>query len=343
MQNILITGGCGYIGSHTALCFLKNTNKNIVVVDNLSTGFRQNFDFLDKKFPGRLSLIEQDLKDVKSLEKLFKEKNFEMILHFAGALSVEESMRLPLFYYQNNTANTLSLTHLCVQYNVKKFIFSSTAAVYGEPANEDGITEDAPISPINAYGASKAMSERILQDSAKVSGLRVGILRYFNVAGANMDNDFKKGALGQRSKIATHLIKIATECASGKREKMAIFGTDYPTPDGTCIRDYIHIDDLASAHLQVADFLNSLNPAESEIFNVGYGRGYSVKEVVDLVKKVTQKDFVVTLQGRRSGDPAKLIANANKIRAKTRWTPKFASLEAIIKSAYVWECYLNSM
>ena len=348
MDTILITGGCGYIGSHTALHFLKHTDKKIIIVDNLSSGFLENFDYLDKKYPNRLVLEKIDLSDLASLEALFKKQNFSTLLHFAAALSVEESTRLPLWYYQNNTINTTNLFVLCLKYGVKKFIFSSTAAVYGEPKNLDnGITEDAHLMPINPYGASKMMSERILidglMDIQNKIGLKLGILRYFNVAGASMDNKdlFKNDGLGQRSKNATHLIKVALECATKKREKMAIFGTDYPTKDGTCIRDYIHIDDLASAHLCVHDYLDSIENGEFEIFNVGYGCGHSVKEVIENIKLITKQDFCIELKPPRAGDPAKLIANVEKIFKKTNWKPQFNSLETIIKSAYEWECYLS--
>ena len=341
METILITGGCGYIGSHTIFHFLKNTKKNLIILDNLSTGFQENFDYLSKVFPNRLKLIQQDLGNQSMLEEIFKTSSIECVLHFAAALSVEESTQKPLHYYVNNTFNTLILIQTCIKFGVKNFIFSSTAAVYGEPKiPNSGITEDSLLSPINPYGASKMMSERILKDISQKENFNAVILRYFNVAGASMDNKNldKNGGLGQRSKNATHLIKVALECATHKREKMAIFGTNYPTPDGTCIRDYIHIDDLASAHLHAYYYL--IEKQETEIFNVGYSQGYSVAEVIKEVKNVTGVDFKVEIKPPRCGDPASLIANNQKILEKTQWKPQFNQLSTIIKSAYEWECYL---
>lgn len=348
MGTILITGGCGYIGSHTAQHFLKYTDAKIIILDNLSSGFLESFTYLNQKYPNRLSLERLDLSDLASLESLFKSQQFSAVLHFAAAISVEESTRLPFFYYQNNTINTANLFGFCLKYGVRKFIFSSTAAVYGDPEPmSSGIHEITKTAPINPYGVSKMMSERILMDTTRSlenpSGLKLGILRYFNVAGASMDNQnlAQNGGLGQRSKNATHLIKVALECATQKRERISIFGTDYPTPDGTCIRDYIHIDDLASAHLSVFHYLDTLQNRESEVFNVGYGKGYSVKEVIDSVKNTIGRDFQVEIEGPRTGDPAVLVANVEKILNKTDWKPQYDNLETIIKSAYEWEYYLS--
>ncbi|CBG39275.1 UDP-glucose 4-epimerase GalE [Helicobacter mustelae] len=331
MEKILVTGGCGYIGSHTLLEFLEQTDCEFLLIDDLSTGFRENLAFLQAKFPHRIEFFCLDLADHHEVEKIFSSQKIEGVLHFAAALSVEESTKNPLFYYKNNTLNTTFLLELCSKYQVSFFIFSSTAAVYGQP-DFDVISEDFPLQPINPYGASKMMSERILQDLSNTSDLKFGILRYFNVAGANSIGEM---GLGQRSKNATHLIKVAVECATKKRTKMGVFGDDYPTKDGTCIRDYIHINDLASAHLSAYQFLK--HTGQSEIFNVGYSRGYSVKEIIESVKRVTKQDFLVEEMPRRAGDPAKLIANNQKILRLTNWRPKFDDIEMIIKSAYEWE------
>ena len=244
-----------------------------------------------------------------------------------------ESVENPLKYYLNNTANTTNLIKLASDYGIKKFIFSSTAAVYGEPdisEIEDGIKEDFPTNPINPYGQSKLFSEKILQDANKANpNLKYVIFRYFNVAGASPDL-----TIGQKTKNATHLIKVASECACGKRDKMYIFGSDYPTPDGTCIRDYIHVMDLADAHIKALDYLEE---NESDIFNLGYSKGASVKEVIDTVKKVSGVDFKVEEAQRRAGDPAMLIANSNKVKEKMKWSPKYDNLEFICKTAYEYE------
>ena len=344
MASILVTGGCGYIGSHTALEFLANTPHKILILDNLSTGFKENFDFLYKRYKERVEFIPLDLSNTPALESFLKDKagQIQCVLHFAASLIVEESTKNPLLYYQNNTLNTTNLIQLCIKYQIKNFIFSSTAAVYGEPKGEfDSIDEGFYLEPINPYGTSKMMSEKVLQDASKVHDFNYVALRYFNVAGANMTNDLaKEGGLGQRSKKSTHLIKIAIECASQRREKMGIFGSDYPTPDGTCIRDYIHINDLASAHLSAYEYL--LDKQESNVFNVGYSRGYSVAEVIKNVKEITKQDFLVENHTRRAGDPAKLIANNQKILSLTNWKPRYDDLSKIIQSAYEWELYLKS-
>ncbi|RAX53876.1 UDP-glucose 4-epimerase GalE [Helicobacter sp. 16-1353] len=336
MQNILFTGAAGYIGSTTAYYFLKNTNCNIVIIDNLSSGFIENIQFLESTFGDRISFIKIDLSDNVALRELFKNNNFDCVVHFAASLIVPESVVKPLLYYDNNTKNTLALISLCIEYNINKFIFSSTAAVYGEP-NEIPVTENAPLLPINPYGSSKMMSEIILRDvSFAYRDFNYVALRYFNVAGALCDNNYKdKKGLGQRSKNATHLIKVACECAAGKRESVSIFGSDYNTKDGSCIRDYVYIDDLALAHLSAYEFLYKHN--KSEIFNVGYGKGYSVKEVISAVKEVSNVDFKTIEAPRRDGDPANLISNNAKILSLTSWRPKYNNLKTIINSAYQWE------
>lgn len=336
MKHILFTGAAGYIGSHTALAFLQNSDCKITIIDNLQSGFRENVAFLERDFKARIKFIQMDLGDFDAMQNLFKAQKFDAVVHFAASLIVPESVAKPLLYYSNNTKNTLNLIANCVECGVNRFIFSSTAAVYGEPKIVP-VAEDSPLLPINPYGSSKMMSEMILRDCAIANAdFRFVALRYFNVAGAYRNNDYAKGqGLGQRSANATHLIKVACECAVGKRESMNIFGDDYDTADGSCVRDYIHIDDLANAHLSAFEFLE--NGGQSEVFNVGYGEGYSVKEVVVKVKEISGVDFKAINAPRRDGDPAILISNNVKILAQTSWRPKFNDIDFIIKSAYQWE------
>ncbi|WP_457562880.1 UDP-glucose 4-epimerase GalE [Caminibacter pacificus] len=330
-MNILITGGAGYIGSHVVKLLLENTDSDVTVIDNLVTGFESTIDELKKIRD--FDFIKADLSNWNEIEGIFKARKFEAIIHFAASLIVPESVENPLKYYLNNTANTANLVKLANDYGVKKFVFSSTAATYGEPDISEignGIKEDFPTNPINPYGQSKLFSEKIIQDAAKANPeFKYVIFRYFNVAGAAPDL-----SIGQKTKNATHLIKVASECACGKRDGMYIFGTDYPTPDGTCIRDYIHVMDLADAHIKALEYLEN---NESDIFNVGYGKGASVKEVIDTVKKVSGVDFKVQDAPRRAGDPAMLISNCDKIKQKMNWTPKYDDLEFICKTAYEWE------
>lgn len=336
MKHILFTGAAGYIGSHTALAFLQNSDCKITIIDNLQSGFRENVAFLECDFKARIDFLQMDLGDFDAMQNLFKAQKFDAVVHFAASLIVPESVAKPLLYYSNNTKNTLNLIANCVECGVNRFIFSSTAAVYGEPKIVP-VAEDSPLLPINPYGSSKMMSEMILRDCAIANAdFRFVALRYFNVAGAYRNNDYAKGqGLGQRSANATHLIKVACECAVGKRESMNIFGDDYDTADGSCVRDYIHIDDLANAHLSAFEFLE--NGGQSEVFNVGYGEGYSVKEVVAKVKEISGVDFKAINAPRRNGDPAILISNNAKILAQTSWRPKFNDIDFIIKSAYQWE------
>ncbi len=336
MKHILFTGAAGYIGSHTALAFLQNSDCKITIIDNLQSGFRENVAFLERDFKARIDFLQMDLGDFDAIQNLFKAQKFDAVVHFAASLIVPESVAKPLLYYSNNTKNTLNLIANCVECGVNRFIFSSTAAVYGEPKIVP-VAEDSPLLPINPYGSSKMMSEMILRDCAIANAdFRFVALRYFNVAGAYRNNDYAKGqGLGQRSANATHLIKVACECAVGKRESMNIFGDDYDTADGSCVRDYIHIDDLANAHLSAFEFLE--NGGQSEVFNVGYGEGYSVKEVVAKVKEISGVDFKAINAPRRDGDPAILISNNAKILAQTSWRPKFNDIDFIIKSAYQWE------
>ncbi|RDU65414.1 UDP-glucose 4-epimerase GalE [Helicobacter sp. MIT 14-3879] len=341
MKNILFTGAGGYIGSHTAFTFLSNLDSNITVIDNLSSGFIENIEFLKYKFKDRISFIKLDLSNENEMKDLFKNNIFDAVVHFAASLIVEESTIKPLLYYLNNTKNTLALINLCIEFGVNKFIFSSTAAVYGEP-KKIPVSEGTQLMPINPYGNSKMMSEIILKDTSKAyKNFNYVALRYFNVAGALSQNEFRntKYGLGQRSKNATHLIKIACECATNKREVMSIFGDDYNTKDGTCIRDYIHIDDLALAHLSSYEFLQ--NNKQSEVFNVGYNNGYSVKEIINKVKEISNIDFKVLNASRRSGDPANLVADNSKILSLTSWKPKYNDINYIIKSAYDWEINLG--
>ncbi len=323
-MNILITGGAGYIGSHVVKQLGEKTDYNLTVLDNLVTGFKSAVLYGD--------FIKSDLSNFDEIEGIFKARKFDAVIHFAASLIVPESVKDPLKYYLNNTANTANLIKMCVKYGVNNFVFSSTAAVYGEPdISKMPITENSLLSPINPYGMSKLMSETILRDASKAyKDFNYIALRYFNVAGAALD-----GKIGQSTKDATHLIKVAAETALGKRDKIYIFGDDYPTFDGTCIRDYIHVEDLADAHLKALNFLHENK--KSDIFNCGYGHGFSVKEVVNTMKEVSGVDFKVEITKRREGDPAVLIAGNKKIKEKLNWTPKYDDLKLICKSALEWE------
>lgn len=336
-MNILITGAAGYIGSHVAKQLLETTTHNIIILDNLSTGSTKTLKTLRKIRD--FKFIEMDLKKFKKVNKVLKENDINTIIHFAASIVVPESVENPLKYYMNNTVNTTNLIKCAIKNKVSKFIFSSTAATYGEPTELPitGIDETYPTNPINPYGMSKLMSERVIQDTAFANpDFKYVIFRYFNVAGADINYKEEKlnPRIGQSFPNATHLIKIASECAVGKREKMAIFGSDFPTQDGTGVRDYIHVDDLANAHIKAIDYLEN-NP--SDIFNAGYGKGYSVKEVIETMKKVTNTDFQVDMVERRAGDPAALISDNRKIKEKMNWTPKYEDLELICKSAFEWE------
>ncbi len=326
-MSILITGAAGYIGSHVLKQLLnQHSGEKIVVLDNFYSGSKMAIDALNSV--GTFELINMDLSDFEGVERLFSQNNFDSVLHFAAFIEVNESVKNPAKYYMNNTVNSANLFKTASQNGVKKLIFSSTAAVYGEPQS-GVVSENSPTNPINPYGQSKLMSEKILIDIANASGMKYGILRYFNVAGASAD-----GLIGQNYPNATHLIKVAAQCATKKRDGMAIFGDDYPTADGSCIRDYIHVEDLAAAHLAVLDYLDD---NKSEIFNVGYGKGFSVKEVIKAAFEVGGWEFSVKNAIRREGDPAILIADNNKIKNLTSWRPKLDDLHKIIASAIAWE------
>jgi UDP-glucose 4-epimerase len=324
-MTVLVTGGAGYIGSHMVLGLL-DTGENVTVLDNLSTGFREAV-----KQPAKL--IAGDIGDPAPVDEFLAAYEADAIAHFAAKIVVPESVANPLLYYLNNTAKMRNLLECAVKRGVKYFIFSSTAAVYGEPETVP-IAETAVSAPINPYGRSKLMSEWILQDAAKAYGLKFAILRYFNVAGAD-----PKGRCGQSSAEATHLIKAAVQAALGLRPHLNVFGTDYPTRDGTCIRDYIQVSDLIEAHLLALQHLR--NGGESFICNCGYGHGFSVFEVIEAVKRVSGAPFPVRITGRRPGDPAVLIAGTERIKTLLRWTPKFDNLEAIVAQALAWERKLH--
>lgn len=320
MAKLLVTGGAGYIGSHV-LKQLRSAGHDVLVYDNLSTGHEHALC--------GAPLIIGDLADRALLAEVLAQGDFAAVLHFAAHIVVPESVSHPLKYYGNNTRNTLQLLELCHEFGIERFIFSSTAAVYGIPETGQ-VDEESPLLPINPYGASKMMSERMLIDLSSASALRHVILRYFNVAGADLE-----GEIGQETPEATHLIKVACQAAIGMRPGMKVFGDDYATADGTCIRDYIHIDDLAQAHVAALNYL--LEGGASQVFNCGYGHGSSVTEVVNAVKSLSGVDFPVELTGRRAGDPPMLIAANDKIKKILGWQPKNDDLELIVSSALHWE------
>ena len=317
---ILVAGGAGYIGSHVVRQ-LGEAGERVVVLDNLTKGFKQAVTTGE--------LIVGDVGDYPLVSRLLAEHQVDTVMHFAAHTVVPESVALPLKYYGNNTCATRSLLQACIENQVKNFVFSSTAAVYGIPP--DGYaSEETPTNPINAYGTSKLMSEWMLRDVAAVNPLRYIALRYFNVAGAD-----PKGRIGQATPGATLLTKVACEAVVGKRSHVSLYGTDYPTPDGTGVRDYLHIEDLAAAHLNALSYLRT--GGKSTTVNVGYGHGYSVREVLRMVEKIAAKPLVIREEPRRAGDPAYLVARAERVRSVLGWKPQYDDLAAIVSSSLAWE------
>lgn len=319
--SVLITGGAGYIGSHTMLAF-RDAGYAVTVLDDLSTGFRS-------AVPSDAYFVEGNAGDQSLVSDLIREREIAGVVHFAGSIVVPESVRDPLKYYRNNTGVSRNLIEACVDGGVRSFIFSSTAAVYGIP-DKSMITESAPTQPINPYGNSKLMIEWILKDTAAVHDLNYAALRYFNVAGAD-----PQGRAGQSTENATHLLKIACQVALGRRSQLEIFGTDYDTRDGTCIRDYIHVTDLADAHLRAFEYLR--DKQDSLILNCGYGHGTTVREAIAAVKKVSKVDFPVCVAPRRRGDPPALVADNTRILEILNWQPRFNDTEFIVRTALDWE------
>jgi UDP-glucose 4-epimerase len=318
---VLVTGGAGYIGSHMVLALL-DAGEEVVVVDNLSTGF-------DWALPPEARLIVGDMGDQDLVGRVIREHRVDAIAHFAAKIVVPESVADPLGYYLNNTVKSRALIEAAVRGGVERFIFSSTAAVYGD-VDTKPVGEDKPLNPVSPYGRSKLMTEWMLADAGKAHSLRHVVLRYFNVAGAD-----PKGRSGQSSANATHLIKVAAQTALGDRPHIEVFGTDYPTPDGSCLRDYIQVTDLAQAHMDALTHLRQ--GGESLTLNCGYGRGYSVLEVIDVVKRVSGRDFEVRLSPRRPGDPAAIVAKADRVRERLGWRPRFDDLSQIVAQALAWE------
>ena len=319
---VLVTGGAGYIGSHMVLALLDAGADDVIVLDDLSTGF-------DWAVPEGVKLVVGDVADQELVARIVREHGVDALAHFAAKIVVPESVSDPLGYYLANTVKTRALIETAARTNVRHFIFSSTAAVYGEPEIVP-VPETLATNPINPYGRSKLMSEWMIRDAAAAHGFSYVILRYFNVAGAD-----PRGRTGQSTPNATHLIKVATQAALGQRPHLEVFGTDYPTPDGSCLRDYIQVSDLAEAHRVALDHLRA--GGESLTLNCGYGTGYSVLEVIDTVKRVSGRDFPVRLSPRRPGDPARIVAEASRIREQLGWRPKHDDLDAIVRQALDWE------
>lgn len=320
-MTVLVTGGAGYIGSHMVLALL-DAGEKVVVVDNLSTGFRS-------AVPPQVAFVEGNIGDIDLVKGVIGEHGVRAIIHFAGSIVVPDSVADPLGYYLNNTVNSRSLIEAAVKTGVRSFIFSSTAAVYGNPKSIP-VNEDAELKPVSPYGTSKLMTELMLADTAFAHDFNYVALRYFNVAGAD-----PQGRTGQSTPRATHLIKVACETALGKRPSMDVFGTDYPTIDGTCVRDYIHVTDLVAAHMAALKYLES--GGKSDIFNCGYSSGYSVLQVIDAVKRAAGGPFPVNMGPRRPGDAEAIVANSAKIRGTLGWEPKLADLDCIVTHALGWE------
>ena len=323
---VLVTGGAGYIGSHMVLALL-DAGEAVVVVDDLSTGFRA-------AVPEAATLVEGDFGDQALMERTFAEHGVDAVAHFAARIVVPESVSDPLGYYLNNTAKARNLIESAVRAGIGQFIFSSTAAVYGE-TDSGHVTEDRPLKPVSPYGRSKLMVEWMLEDAGRAYELRSVVLRYFNVAGAD-----PQGRAGQPTRDATHLIKVAVQTALGRRKQLEIFGQNYPTPDGTCLRDYIQVTDLAQAHMDALRYLRA--GGASLTCNVGYARGYSVKEVVDVVRKVSGAAVPAVMSPRRAGDPAAIVASNDRIRAELGWVPQHDDLSEIVAQALDWERRLHN-
>jgi UDP-glucose 4-epimerase len=321
VMTVLVTGGAGYIGSHTVRA-LVDAGANVVVIDNLSTGFSQ---FLPEGVP----LFIGDAADENLVEGVIAAHNVSSIIHFAGSVVVPDSLRDPLGYYRNNTMTTRNLLNAAVRCNISRFIFSSTAAVYGNP-DQMPVAEEAPTRPLSPYGSSKLMTEIMLHDVATAHGMSYVVLRYFNVAGADPQTRIGLATVG-----ATHLLKIAVEAATGQRAKIDVFGTDYPTADGSCIRDFIHVSDLAQAHCAALAYLERGGP--SATLNCGYGRGYSVLETIEAVRRASGRNFAVQYAERRPGDIMTMIADTARIRATLDWTPRYDNLDTIARHALAWE------
>jgi UDP-glucose 4-epimerase len=325
-RNILVTGGAGYIGSHVVRQ-LGDAGHRVAVIDDLSTGFR------DAVLAG--DLVVGNSGDMDLVSRLLRDYAVDTVMHFAASTVVPESVADPLKYYRNNTCNTRNLLECCARGGVRHFIFSSTAAVYGIPAG--GLaTEDSPEQPINPYGTSKLMSERMLRDLGAAGDMRYVVLRYFNVAGSDPE-----GRIGQSTRNATLLVKVACEAALGRRPWIAVFGTDYPTRDGTGVRDYIHVEDLADAHIKALDYLQ--DGGASGVFNCGYGHGYSVREVLDAVQRVSGVTLDIREQPRRPGDPPELVADARRIRQVFDWQPRYDDLAVIVRTSLAWERRLQQI
>jgi len=320
-MTVLVTGGAGYIGSHMVLA-LAEAGESVVVVDNLSTGFSTSL-------PEGVPLFIGDAADENLVEGVIAAHGVESIVHFAGSVVVPESMRHPLAYYRNNTMTTRSLLSTAVKCGVNRFVFSSTAAVYGNP-DRMPVTEDAPTRPLSPYGSSKLMTEIMLHDTAAAHDINYVVLRYFNVAGAD-----PLARTGLATMGATHLLKVAVEAATGQRAKIDVYGTDYPTPDGSCVRDFIHVSDLAQAHRAALSYLR--NGGASTTLNCGYGRGYSVLETIEAVRRVSGRNFAVQYAPRRPGDIMTMIADTSRIASTLDWTPQHADLETIAAHALAWE------
>ncbi|NLR41429.1 UDP-glucose 4-epimerase GalE [Novosphingobium sp. ERW19] len=325
---VLVTGGAGYIGSHAVLA-LSDAGYPVAVIDNLTTGFRF-------AVPEGVAFYEGDIEDGDLLSRIFAEQGIRAIMHFAGSIIVPESVGNPLKYYHNNTAKSRALIAAAVAASVPHFIFSSTAATYGIP-EVSPVTEDSPKRPINPYGMSKLMTETMLTDVSAAHPLNYCVLRYFNVAGADPE-----ARTGQSTAGATHLIKVAVEAALGKRASVGVFGSDFDTPDGTGVRDYIHVSDLAAAHVLALEALIAA-PTQSLTMNCGYGRGFSVLEVLDAVDRVTNRKIVREMQGRRAGDPDSLISDNRRIKATLPWVPRYDDLDTIVSHALAWERKLSEI